>query len=104
MGPEQFAFVSSDGSYTGSGNTVLSASQLASNTQHGFYITAANYALRPEVLESNFYAWRVTGDPKYLDRAAAAIASFERYLKVKETGGYAGIYDVDNTNSQRVKQ
>jgi len=101
IGPERFAFVSLDGGYTGSDNP--SVSQLAFNTQHGFYITVADYILRPEVLESNFYAWRVTGDTKYLDRAAAAVTSFEKYLKVQGTGGgYAGLYDVDNVKSEQV--
>jgi mannosyl-oligosaccharide alpha-1,2-mannosidase len=101
IGPEQFAFVSADGGYTGI-NPAPSISQANFNAQHGFYITAPDYILRPEVLESNFYAWRVTGDTKYLDRAASAVTKFEKYLKVQETGGYAGLYDVDNTNSERV--
>ncbi|KIM46837.1 glycoside hydrolase family 47 protein [Hebeloma cylindrosporum] len=100
IGPEQFAFISDDGGYTG-GNTA-SLSQFNFNGQHGFYITSPYYILRPEALESNFYAWRVTGDTKYLDRAALAITKFEKYLKVEETGGYAGLYDVDSTNSRRV--
>jgi len=100
IGPEQFAFISTDGGFTGGANP--STSQLNFNSQHGFYITAPDYVLRPEVLESNFYAWRVTGDTKYLDRAALAITKFEQHLKVQETGGYAGLYDVDDTNSQRV--
>jgi mannosyl-oligosaccharide alpha-1,2-mannosidase len=33
----------------------------------GFYITSANYVLRPEVLESFYYAYRATGDRKYQD-------------------------------------
>jgi mannosyl-oligosaccharide alpha-1,2-mannosidase len=101
IGPEQFAFISVDGGYTGQENPATTA-QLDFNAKHGFYITAPDYVLRPEVLESNFYAWRVTGDPKYLDRAALAVTKFEEYLKVKETGGYTGLYDVDNTNSQRI--
>lgn len=32
--------------------------------QAGFYITAANYVLRPEVIESFYYAYRITGDQK----------------------------------------
>ncbi|KAG8713541.1 maturation of Asn-linked oligosaccharides protein [Ceratobasidium sp. 423] len=50
------------------------------------------YDLRPEVLESNFYAWRATGDIKYQKRAHAALLSIEKYCKVD--GGYVGIYDV----------
>jgi len=49
------------------------------------------------VLESNFYAWRITGDTKYLDRAAAAIDSFNQYLQ--HGAGYTGVLDVNNVTS-----
>lgn len=64
--------------------------------EHGFYITSPGYILRPEVLESNFIAWRVTGDTKYLDRAADAIESFNAYLRnTTRFEGYAGINNVN---------
>lgn len=96
IGPEIFAFISADGNFTGGG--APSAAQTEFYNQHGFYITAPDYIMRPEVLESNFYAWRVTGETKYIDRAAQAMQSFQKYLKVK-SGGYAGIFDVNNTSS-----
>ena len=95
IGPETFAFISSDGNFTGPGNTI-SAAQLAFYQKHGFYITGADYILRPEVLESNFYAWRVTGNTKYLDRAASAINSFNEFLDKTPSGGFAGLNDVDD--------
>ncbi|KDR80124.1 hypothetical protein GALMADRAFT_61912 [Galerina marginata CBS 339.88] len=98
IGPESFAFVSQDGSYTGS-TSIPSPSQITFNLEHGFYITGSYYILRPEVLESNFYAWRVTGDTKYLQRAALAVKSFQTYLKDSGTGGYAGRWDVNDVNS-----
>ncbi|KIJ99934.1 glycoside hydrolase family 47 protein [Laccaria amethystina LaAM-08-1] len=103
IGPEVFAFISKDGGYTG--GSPPSAEQNAFYELNGFYITAADYVLRPEVLESNFYAWRVTGNVKYLDRAASAIQSFRDYLSVKKadgTVGYVGIDDVDNKESSRI--
>ena len=36
-----------------------------------------------------------TGDTKYLDRAASAVASLKKYLPQK-SGGFAGLNDVDN--------
>jgi mannosyl-oligosaccharide alpha-1,2-mannosidase len=93
-----FAFVSSDGNFTG--GDPITSDQLEFYNKHGFYVTAPDYILRPEVLESNFYAWRVTGDTKYLDRAAQAMKSFETYLRV-QSGGYAGIFDINNTSSTR---
>ncbi|KAJ6595756.1 seven-hairpin glycosidase [Mycena vulgaris] len=94
IGPEAFAFVSSDGNFTG-GNGI-SASQLTFYNQHGFYITSSDYIMRPEVLESNFHAWRVTGDTKYLDRAAAAIDSFNKFLPATVAFGMLNdVNDVD---------
>ncbi|KAK0458700.1 glycoside hydrolase family 47 protein [Desarmillaria tabescens] len=98
IGPETFAYISSDGNFTGGGT--ISADQLSFYQQHGFYITGSDYIQRPEVLESNFYAWRVTGDTKYLDRAASAIKSFRTFLPT--TVAFAGINDVNNKNSTKI--
>ena len=50
------------------------------------------------MLESNFYAWRVTGDPKYISNAQSALQSYLKYLVVPGgEGGVSGINDVDNT-------
>jgi mannosyl-oligosaccharide alpha-1,2-mannosidase len=98
IGPEEFAYASSDGNYTG--GPAPDEEQLEFYNEHGFYITAPDYILRPEVLESNFYAWRVTGDTKYLDNAASAIKSFQQYLTT--TVAYTGIDDVDNTESTKI--
>ncbi|KAK7044657.1 alpha-1,2-mannosidase [Favolaschia claudopus] len=94
IGPEAFAFESSDGNFTGGGTP--SAAQQAFYDQHGFYITSSAYILRPEVLESNFHAWRVTGDTKYLDRAASAIDSFNKWLP--STVAFAALNDVNSAN------
>ncbi|KAJ7509097.1 seven-hairpin glycosidase [Mycena galericulata] len=99
IGPETFAFVSSDGDF--SGGNLISTAQQAFYNKHGFYITGNVYIQRPEVLESNFYAWRITGDTKYLDRAAATIESFNKFLRIpgfKHKGipdEFAGLQDVD---------
>ncbi|KAF9485017.1 seven-hairpin glycosidase [Pholiota conissans] len=94
IGPEAFAYISTDGNFTGGDSP--SADQLAFYAEHGYYITASDYIQRPEVLESNFYAFRVTGDSKYLDRAASAVASFNKFLKTDS--GFAGLNDVNNVN------
>lgn len=98
IGPEAFAFSSKDGFFTG--GTAPTPDQLAFNAEHGFYITNPSYILRPEVLESNFYAWRVTGHTKYLDRAANAIKRFNQYLSAN--GAFAGLIDVNSINSSKV--
>ncbi|KAJ7927543.1 glycoside hydrolase family 47 protein [Mycena leptocephala] len=95
IGPEAFAYISSDGNFTGPGDTT-SADQLAFYQKHGYYITSSVYILRPEVLESNMHAWRVTGDTKYLDRASAAIDSFNKFLPA--TVAFAALNDVNSVN------
>ncbi len=95
IGPEAFAYITPGGN-----SSSLSSDQQSFYDKHGFYITSSYYILRPEVLESNFYAWRITGDTKYLDRAASAVDSFKNYLSA--TVAYDGIYDVDSTSSDKV--
>jgi mannosyl-oligosaccharide alpha-1,2-mannosidase len=46
----------------------------------GFYITSANYVLRPEVLESFYYAYRATGDRKYQDVSWNPSSLFSRSI------------------------
>ncbi|KAF8960358.1 glycoside hydrolase [Flammula alnicola] len=60
------------------------------------------HILRPDALESNFYAWRITGDIKYIDRSVAAVQSFQKYLKVSATNGYVGLMDVNDAALQRI--
>ncbi|KAK0216656.1 glycoside hydrolase family 47 protein [Armillaria nabsnona] len=98
IGPESFAYMASDGNYTGA--TRPSEDQLTFYEEHGYYITSSYYILRPEVLESNFYAWRITGDTKYLDRATSAVNSFKEFLP--GAVAFDGIYDVNNVTSAKV--
>ncbi|CAE6452484.1 unnamed protein product [Rhizoctonia solani] len=99
IGPEVFAYIGPDGSYAG---TSPSASDLEFYQKNGFYIYNgyAYYDLRPEVLESNFYAWRATGDTKYFNRAVAGLDSIKKYCTPGV--GVAGINDVRSTNSSYI--
>ncbi|THG96636.1 hypothetical protein EW026_g5234 [Hermanssonia centrifuga] len=94
IGPEAFAYFSNKGNYTG--QTVTPELQTFFD-QHGFFIETGSeyFYLRPEVLESNFYAWRATGDTKYLDRAASATSSFQKFLSAP--AGFGGIWNVSDT-------
>lgn len=47
-------------------------------------------------------AWRVTGDTKYLDRAASAIESFNKYMTSPDFKGYAALRNVDDENTEFV--
>jgi len=100
IGPDVFGFISADGDYTG--RNPPSAENLAYYAIHGNYpySTYTYYYLRPEVLESNFMAWRATGDVKYIKRAADALDSFKKYLKAP--AGYAGLLDVNNPSAGQI--
>lgn len=50
---------------------------------------ATHNILRPEVIESIFYMWRLTGNQKYRDWGWEMFEAFERYTRV--LGGYTGI-------------
>ncbi|KAL0959972.1 hypothetical protein HGRIS_011634 [Hohenbuehelia grisea] len=98
LGPETFEFMSPN-ELPSRWDVKPTAEQLRFYNEHGFFISASNYYMRPEVLESNFYAWRATGDTKYLDRAASAIESINKFLSVN--GAFAGIEDVDAEDTKR---
>lgn len=54
IGPEVFAWDKKG----------VPANQTDFYEKNGFYITTPTYVLRPEVVESIYYAWRITGDKK----------------------------------------
>ncbi|KAF9269688.1 glycoside hydrolase family 47 protein [Marasmius fiardii PR-910] len=101
IGPEVFRYITTNRT-DASNKATLTPEQQIFYEKHGFYITGADYILRPEVLESNFYAWRATGDYKYLDRAASAIDSFNKFLPANKTGGFAGLNDVDDPSQGQI--
>lgn len=57
------------------------------------------YILRPEVIESYFYMWRITKDEKYRDWAWDAVEALEKYCRTEN--GYSGIKDVNNPEPQK---
>ncbi|XP_021402813.2 mannosyl-oligosaccharide 1,2-alpha-mannosidase IA [Lonchura striata] len=50
------------------------------------------YILRPEVIETYMYMWRLTHDPKYREWGWEAVEALEKHCRVD--GGYSGIRDV----------
>lgn len=50
------------------------------------------YILRPEVIESYMYMWRLTHDPKYREWGWQAVEALEKYCRID--GGFSGIRDV----------
>ncbi|KAF2092115.1 glycoside hydrolase family 47 protein [Saccharata proteae CBS 121410] len=66
--------------------------QQAELAARGFWTTDARYRLRPEYMESLFYAFRITGEQRYRDWAWDAFVAIERNCRTRY--GYAGIEDV----------
>jgi len=55
-------------------------------------ITAANYELRPEIIESTYYLYHSTHDPKYLAMGKTYFDNLVKYCRTDE--GYAALRDV----------
>ena len=72
--------------------SAVPADQRAFFRAHGFYIDEKSFALRPEYLESLYYAYRATGDARYQDW------SWQTFLALNATtrvgSGYSAIKDV----------
>ncbi|POV97192.1 hypothetical protein PSHT_14700 [Puccinia striiformis] len=67
---------------------------LAFFKKNGFYIDSRSYILRPEVVESAFYAWRLTGDTRYQDFVWDAFQSLQKHCKASAI--FSAIADVNS--------
>ena len=83
IGPERFSW----------NPAAVPADQSSFFAEHGFYITDASYDLRPEVVESYYYAYRVTGDRKYQDWAWDAFVAIN--ASTRTDSGFSSISDVN---------
>ncbi|KAG0047825.1 maturation of Asn-linked oligosaccharides protein [Gryganskiella cystojenkinii] len=90
LGPEAIAYVSSDSSLP------PPPDQNDFYLKNGFYITVGEYVQRPEVPQSNFYAWRATGDEKYISRAESILDALLTYTMAPF--GMAQLSDVSKTD------
>lgn len=89
-----FAWQDARGTAAGAGdNPRPPLAQRAFYAASGFWSTNAQYVLRPEVVESLYYAYRATGDVKYQEWAWDA---FRRINATCRAGsGYSGVRDVN---------
>ncbi|KAK7942760.1 uncharacterized protein PG986_011873 [Apiospora aurea] len=95
IGPEGFAWQVGSAANTSS-NQPVPAEQANFYKEAGFWITSGDYILRPEVIESWYYAYRATGDSKYQEWAWTA---FKNINATCSTGaGFAEIKDVNAPN------
>ncbi|PWN46081.1 seven-hairpin glycosidase [Ceraceosorus guamensis] len=96
IGPESFVYKAANGSTNG-----VRVSNEAFYALNGYDFESTPYILRPEVLESVFYAYRTTGDKKWQDLAWNAFQSIQRYCKVSY-GSFASIAEVNNTLTRKL--
>lgn len=67
--------------------------QSAFYQQNGFFITNGYYDLRPETIESYYYAYRITGDTKYQDWAWEAFVAINKTARTPN--GFSSFRSVD---------
>ncbi|WAR61832.1 hypothetical protein PtB15_12B524 [Puccinia triticina] len=91
LGPEIFRFLGRNGE---TNDEKPSAQDMEFFRTNGFYITNSAYHLRPEVIESAFYGWRLTGDRQYQEFVWQAFKSLQKYCKAP-----ASFSDIENVNS-----
>ncbi|KAJ4390370.1 Mannosyl-oligosaccharide alpha-1,2-mannosidase 1B [Neurospora sp. IMI 360204] len=94
IGPELFSWQDSRTPLNASNNPGPStAEQKAFYAKNGFWITNGQYVLRPEVIESMYYAWRATKDEKYREWAWAAFQAIN--ATTRAGSGYSAVEDVN---------
>jgi mannosyl-oligosaccharide alpha-1,2-mannosidase len=89
IGPESFA-------WSTNGMNGVPSSQIAFYEKAGFYPTNSNYYLRPEVIESFYYAYRATKNPMFQEWAWNAYVAINSTCRVGS--GYAELQDVNAAN------
>ncbi|KAM6512099.1 hypothetical protein FALCPG4_017082 [Fusarium falciforme] len=87
IGPEAFRWIDAAES-----SSQVPAQYAAFYLKSGFWPTSSVYILRPETLESVYYAYRATRDTKWQDRAWDAFLALNESCRVE--GGFAGLRDV----------
>jgi len=87
IGPEVFRWIDS-----ANPQGAPPADQADFYAKAGFWADGNDYVLRPETMESIYYAYRATGDKKYQDIAWQGFNSIN--TKCRTGSGYSGIMDV----------
>ncbi|KAJ2683547.1 hypothetical protein IWW39_005440 [Coemansia spiralis] len=87
IGPENFGFLPD-----GDDDSDLLLAQRSEIKKYGFYLDRPYYLMRPEVIESIFYFYRITGDEKYADWIWEIWQGIKANCAVE--GGFAGLRDV----------
>lgn len=95
LGPYGFGYGDKQGNFDGW--KFVSTQQRSFYQKHGIFVTVGYWFVAPEILESIFYAWRITGQQFWRD---VAWKIFETIKKVADTGhGYAIITNVNDEST-----
>ncbi|KAF7556267.1 hypothetical protein G7Z17_g1510 [Cylindrodendrum hubeiense] len=98
IGPEEFRWVDDHQALTKpSANRPPPKKWQSFYRASGFYPTNPEYILRPETIESLYYAYRATGDKQWQDWAWEAFEALNEMSRVE--GGYAGLHTVMKKNA-----
>ncbi|CAP66683.1 uncharacterized protein PODANS_4_8120 [Podospora anserina S mat+] len=93
IGPEIFQWQDDTAPLNASNNSPPPTHQKLMYSRAGFWVTNGGYQLRPEVIESYYYAYRATGHQKYQEWV------WEAFLAVNATcrvgSGYSSLMDVN---------
>lgn len=97
IGPESFVFI-------GQGNNTngIKINDPTFYRRHGFDFEVTQYILRPEVMESVFYAYRTTGDAKWQEIAWNAWTSIYKHCLVQQNGALAALANVNATSPTKL--
>ncbi|KAK0742423.1 glycoside hydrolase [Apiosordaria backusii] len=93
IGPELFQWQDSHTPLNASNNPGPPQEQKRLYERAGFWITNGGYQLRPEVIESYYYAYRATGEKKYQEWAWEAFVAVNATCRVGS--GYSSLADVN---------
>ncbi|KAK1759562.1 glycoside hydrolase family 47 protein [Echria macrotheca] len=93
IGPETFRWQDSRTPLNASNNPAPPSGMKDFYAASGFWIDSPNYVLRPEVIESYYYAYRATGDAKYQEWAWDAFLAINGTCRVGS--GYSSVNDVN---------
>ncbi|KAH9907309.1 glycoside hydrolase family 47 protein [Xylariomycetidae sp. FL2044] len=93
IGPEVFRWQDSALPSNWTNNAGPDSASAAFYQEAGFWISSADYVLRPEVVESFYYAYRATGDTKYQDWAWDAFRAINATCTAGV--GFSSITDVN---------
>ena len=93
IGPELFQWQDNNTAADAFNNEGPPKDQVEFYEEAGFWIANGNYVLRPEVIESYYYAYRATGDPVYREWV------WDAFVRVNATcsvgSGISAIEDVN---------